>query len=196
MTTGLQPQPAARTMTEWCAIAELSDDGKQLLAPAHGPREYVALLVERELYPDAVKIIAHLLPRREGVWWAWVCARRVSGDDPPPAIRAVLDAVERWITHPTDENRRQAMQAAEVAQFSTAAGCAGLAAFFSGGSLAPPNSPPVPPDEFLTAKAITGAVVIAAVSTQPERAPEKFRAFIEQGLDVGARLQLWEARHA
>ncbi|SPE38312.1 Putative secreted protein (fragment) [Candidatus Sulfopaludibacter sp. SbA3] len=96
-----------------------------------------------------------------------------------------------WISQPTDEHRRAAHAAAEAAQFSTPAGCAGLAAFFSGGSLAPPDSPAVPPGEFLTAKAVSGAVIFAAVSNEPAKAPEKFKQFLAQGLDVTVRLKLW-----
>ena len=83
------------------------------------------------------------------------------------------------------------MRAADQAEFGTAAGCAGLAAFFSGASLAPADAPPVPPGEYLAAKAVAGAVILSAVSEDPEKAGERFRAFIEQGLDVVKRIKLW-----
>ena len=95
---------------------------------------------------------------------------------------------------PTTENRRAAMAAAQKAELDTAAGCAGLGAFFSGGSLAPPDAHPVPPGEFLTAKAVSGAVIFAAVAKQPEKAPEKFRSFVAQGVEVANRIKLWEPR--
>ena len=98
-----------------------------------------ALLMEKAMYPDAVRFIAHALPKREAVWWGWVCARRSAGENPPPKIKAALDATEKWIAQPNDDNRRLAMAAAEKAELGTAAGCAGLAAFFSGESLAPPR---------------------------------------------------------
>ena len=83
------------------------------------------------------------------------------------------------------------VRAAEAAELKTAAGCAGLAAFFSGGSMAPSNAAPVPPGEYLTAKAVSGAVICAAVAVEPEKAPEKFRTFLDQGLDVVNRIKLW-----
>ena len=86
------------------------------------------------------------------------------------------------------------MAAAEKADLGTAAGCAGLAAFFSGGSIAPPNAAAVPPGEFLTAKAVSGAVIFAAVAKEPEKAPEKFRNFVAQGIEVTNRVKLWEAK--
>lgn len=193
MATSAQAPVAARTMAEFIDLAGLGDEAKGALAPTHGPRQYVQALLDGKLYPDAVRFLAHALPKREGIWWAWVCARRASTEAPAPHDAAALDATERWITQPTDENRRAAMRAAEAVGLATPAGCTALAAFVSGGSLGPANTPPVPPGEFLTAKAITGAVVSAAVSGDAAKAPERFQAFIAQGLDVVNRLQLWGA---
>ena len=177
-----------------CEVAELGEDAMALMRPDMKPPEFVNLLTEKKLYADAVRFLAHALPKREGVWWGWMSARRAAGENPPPKIKASLEATEKWIAQPSEENRRAAHEAAEVAKFGTAAGCAGLGAFFSGGSLAPPDCPPVPPGDFLTAKAVTGAVNFAAMSGEPRQAPEKFKSFIAQGLDVARRIRLWEGK--
>jgi len=174
-----------------CSVAELGEEATALLRADIQPQDYIALLMEKGLFPDAVRFLAHALPKREAVWWGWVCAKRASGENPPPPVKTALQATEKWIAQPNDENGRIAYTAAEAAQFSTPAGCAGLAAFFSGGSLAPPDLPPVPPGEFLFAKPVSGAVIFAAVSAEPAKAPEKFRQFIAQGVDVTIRLKLW-----
>lgn len=191
MTTSAQPPVAARTMSDFVDLAGLGDEAKGALAPTHGPKQYVQTLFDQKLYPDAVRFLAHALPKREGIWWAWVCARRAAAEAPAPNDAAALDATERWITQPTDDNRRAAMRAAEAVGLATPAGCTALAAFLSGGSLGPANTPPVPPGELLTAKAITGAVVASAVSGDAAKAPERFQSFIAQGLDVVNRLKLW-----
>jgi len=175
-------------------VAELGEEAMALLRPDLHPLDFVALLMEKALFADAVRFIAHALPKREAVWWGWVCARRAAGENPPPKIRAALDATERWVAQPNEDNRRSAMAAAQKAELGTAAGCAGLAAFFSGGSLAPPDAPAVPPGEFLAAKAVSGAVIFAAVAKEPERAPEKFRSFVAQGVEVTNRVKLWEPK--
>jgi hypothetical protein len=193
MTTSAQPPVAARTMAEFVDLAELGDDAKAALQPSHGPKQYMQALVEQALHADAVRFLAHALPKREGIWWAWVCARRASGDAPPPAAKEALDATERWISQPTDANRRAAMRAAEAAGVATPAGCTALAVFLSGGSLGPENTPPVQPGELLTAKAITGAVISSAITGDPSKSPERFQSFIGQGLDVVNRLNLWGA---
>jgi hypothetical protein len=175
-------------------VAELGEEAMALLRPEMHPLDFVALLMEKTLYPDAVRFIAHALPKREAVWWGWVCARRASGDNPQPKIKAALEATEKWIAQPSEDNRRSAMAAAQKAELGTAAGCAGLAAFFSGGSLAPPDAPVVPPGEFLSAKAVSGAVIFAAVAKEPERAPEKFKSFVAQGVEVTKRVKIWEPK--
>ena len=175
-------------------VAELGDEAMALVRPELHPLDLVSVLMEKSLFPDAVRFIAHALPKREAVWWGWVCARRSAGENPPPKIKAALDATERWIAQPNEDNRRLAKAAAEKAELDTAAGCAGLAAFFSGGSLAPPEAPPVPPGEFLTAKAVAGAVIFAAVAKEPALAPEKFRSFVAQGVEVTNRVKIWEPR--
>jgi hypothetical protein len=189
----VQP-PRARGSVELCAVAEVEPEARALLgADDPAPRAFVGVLTEKGLYADAVRILAHALPCREAVWWAWVCARKASGVEPAPPLKAALDATERWIIQPTDENRRMAHRTGEAAEFSTAAGCAALAAFMSGGSLAPPEAPIVPPGEFMAAKAVSGSVMLAAVATEPERADEKFRDFITLGLEVAERTKLWTA---
>jgi hypothetical protein len=182
---------SGKTLSEVCEASGLSEEAQALLAEDMAGKAYVDLLVEHEHYPDAVRFLAHALPRREAVWWAWVSARRSAGDDPAAEIREVFEATEAWIKEPTDQNRRLAMEKAEAADFATAAGCAGLAAFLSGDSLAPPDMDPVPPGEYMAANAIAGAIVLAAVSSEPESANEKFQGFVEQGLAVADKIELW-----
>lgn len=182
---------SGKTLTEIVEASELSDEAQALLADGQAPKEYVEALIEHEHYADAVRFLAFSLPRREAVWWAWVSARRTAGEDPAPQIRAVLEATEAWIKEPTDQHRRVAMEKAEFADFSTAAGCAGLAAFLCGDSLAPPEMDPVPPGEYMAANAIAGSIVLAAVSEEPAAANEKFRGFVEQGMVVAEKIQLW-----
>jgi hypothetical protein len=181
---------AAQTTEQLGSVCGLGDEARLLLRPGLPPREFVSLLMEHGHFADAARFVAHALPKREAVWWAWVCARRMPGPPPSPAAKASLDAAEKWIAQPTEENRRAAMAAAEAAGFDTAAGCASLAAFLSGPSLAPPEAPAVPPGPYESAKVVAGAITLAAVK-EPEKAAENFRAFLQQGLDVTARIKLW-----
>lgn len=187
-------QPPRRTVRDLVVAAELGDEVLQLLSSddvRSGPRELISVLTKRGMFPEAVRFLAFALPKRECVWWAWVCARKASGTEPVPAVRSALEATERWIVKPTDEHRRAAMKAAEAADLGTPAGCAALSVFFTGGSMGPPDVPVVPPGEFSTAKAVTGTIILSAVSVEPERATDKFREFLKLGLEVAERISLW-----
>ena len=176
------------------AVAELTEEATGLLRPEIAPQDYVSLLMSKKLYADAVRFVAHALPKREAVWWGWVCAKRAAGADPPPKIKASLEATEKWIAQPDDESGRTAMAAAKEAKTTTAAGCAGMAAFFSGSSLGPSHVPPIPPGEFLTAKAVSGAVIY---SGSGQRSGERARPVSElcvAGREVAVKIKLWEKR--
>jgi hypothetical protein len=186
--------PPAFALAEICELADLEPEARELLREEHGPREFLDALLENERYPDAVRFLAHLLPRRQAIFWAWSIARRAAEGEPPPPVKLALEATGRWITEPTEEHRLPMLDIAEAAEIGTPAGCAALAVFFSGGTIAPPAAPPVEPHPTAAAKAIAGSVIFSAVSTEPEKAPEKFRDYVEQGWNIGARLGLWPAR--
>src|SRR5436190_17204799 len=102
--------PAEPSITaQISSAAELGEAARALLKENQPPQEYLNLLVENAHFQDAVRFLAHALPKREAVWWAWVCARRAAGEEPPPKIKASLDATEKWIAQPTEDNRRAAM---------------------------------------------------------------------------------------
>lgn len=187
------PTPAGpvKTVADICKAAELEDEAMALWHDGLDPRDFIAALGEKELFVDAVRFLAHALPRRQAVWWAWVCARRAYGEDAPAGVKETLDLTGKWIAEPTDQYRRAAMQQGEAVGFGTPAGSAALAAFLSGDSLAPPDQQAVPPPKYAAAKAIGGAVILAAVAKEPERANEKFQTFIAQGLEVAEKTQLW-----
>lgn len=170
----------------------LGDDARELLGEGLTPRQYLDLLLEKQQFPDATRFLAHGLPKQEAVWWACLCARQTQGANPAPKATAALQAAEQWVKDPSEDNRRAALPAAEAADFGTPAGCAAIAAFWSGGSMGPPNVPTIPPGEYLTALAVAGVVMLAAVLTEPERAPDKFRRFLTLGIEVANGSERWK----
>lgn len=179
------------TVPELVQVAGFGAAALELAGPELAPRAYLARLTEAGHWPDAIRLLAHSLPRREGVWWAWVTARRVTPADAPPAVAAALEATERWISQPTDDHGYQAMQRAEAADFATPVGMAALAAFFSGTSVAPPGQPEVAPEPWMTAKMIAGAVLVASLAGAPETMNDRLRLAVTQGLDVVNKIHLW-----
>ena len=107
--------------------------------------QFLDALIGKQHFLDAVRFLAHALPKREAVWWACVCARQVADGKEPAPVKAALAAAEKWVADPSEDNRATAMPAARRPSWATPAGCAAMAAFWSGGSLAPPKAPVVPP---------------------------------------------------
>jgi len=177
-----------------CKLFKLSDPAGPLLTDGQTLATFVHLLMEKKLPQDAVQVLAHGLPKRPGVWWAcWGC-RQVFGEKPAAEVAAALEAAEKWAADPGEDNRRAAWAAAEAAGLGSPAGCAAAAAFWSGGSLAPPNLPAVPPPDHLTAHAAASAVLLAAVLTEPEKAAEKHRRFLALGVEVANGTNRWKER--
>jgi hypothetical protein len=180
-------------LTQAAALkAGLGGEAAALSRPGLTPRQYLDALASAGRWPEAVGFLAWALPRREAVWWACQCVRQALPPGEAGPARAALEAAERWAAAPTDENRRAAFAAAEAADFGTPAGCLGAAAFWSGGSMAPPKLPPVPPAEHLMPGAVVNAVQLAAVCRGPEKAAEKYRTFLALAADVAAGKNRWK----
>lgn len=192
MSNGTLALVSAKTAAEVCKHFHLGEEAQKLLKPEQGPQAFLDLLIEKQQFADAARFLAHAMPKREAIWWASQVARQVAGPSPSPAVATALRTVETWVASPTEENRRPAMAAAEAAELTTPAGCAAAAVFFSGGSLAPPEVKPMPPGEWLTAQAVTGAIMLAPVLREPEKAPEKYRKFLALGIEVARGTSKWK----
>jgi hypothetical protein len=181
------------TLTELTRAAGASEEARARVEPDHQPDAYISQLIEDGHVTDAVRVLSALLPAREAIWWAWMCARTTAGESAPPEAVAALSAVEKWLREPTDQNRRAAMEAGESADLATPAGCVALATFFSGGSIAPPGVDPVAPPPFVSGKTLATAILISAVVREPELGEKKLKGFLEQGIHVARRVGLWSA---
>lgn len=182
-------------VAETVRLAGLKIDEAELNEEGLTPRDFLGRLLDRAKFGDAAQYLAFALPKQEAVWWACRCARLAPGapgpDDKTPAGMAIL-AAENWLREGTEEARREAGAAGE-AVVGTPGGCAALAAFWSGGSLAPKGLPDVPPAEDLTARGVAGAVLLSGVIATPEHAAERYRSFIEIGLAVAEGSDRWTA---
>ncbi len=53
-----------------CAQFELDAAAGKLLEPQHSVRQFFTLLNKQQHHADAIRFLAHALPKREAVWWA------------------------------------------------------------------------------------------------------------------------------
>lgn len=177
-----------------CQDIELEPQAKMCLESNPTPVDFLNQLLAQRLYSDAVRFLARALPKRESTWWACLCARSFLTETSPQELIKALEAAEAWVYKPCEATRRQANAAAHAASFENPAAWAAMAAFWSDGSLAPEDVPVVPPAENLTAKAVAGAVMLAAIIKHPEKANDKYQFFIEQGIEIanGGNGRVWQ----
>jgi hypothetical protein len=182
----------ARTARELSPRAALSPEGLALLKDGQTPAQYLAALAEQGRLPDAVQFLAVALPKREAVGWAWQCAREGYGASPEPKLAAALEAARKWAADPSEDNRRKAKTAADAAGYGAPAGLTAAAAFWSGGSLGPPDQKPIPPDDKLTAKGVGGAVLLAGLLGGAAKAMDCYRKYLEFGLAIARGATPWK----
>ena len=170
--------------TEICARVQIEKPSRKLLRDDLSAFQFAHVLADAGFFSDAVRIVAHVLTPRNAVWWAIQCARQNPIPEPEPELEVALRAAEKWVTEMSEEARYAARPAAENAGFDTAAGCAAMAAFTSGPSLAPADQPPIPPDPTLPAQLVTGSIIVSSLLPNPTQAPARYRKFIDQGIQL------------
>ena len=172
--------------TELCADVDLEDEARALLREEHNARQFVDALVEAELYLEAIKVLARALPKLHAVEWACVCIRQQLSEQAAESEAACLAAAEQWVGNPGEDKRLAAMAAAAATEYDTASAWAAMAAGWTGGSMGPPDVPPIPPPAHLTALAVAGAIGLASARV-PEKIDERQLASLQEGFELGAR---------
>jgi hypothetical protein len=137
-------------------------------------------------FEDAVAFCAHLLPRREAVWWGCGSVRSFLRDI-PQSRSAALIAAETWVQHPTDQNRLQALKLGTGGDNSDCLTWLAFGAGWAGGMLSTVPNPPVPMPQYLTARAIRIAVLLAAQHIAASERPGRMSACIAEGIKLAER---------
>lgn len=129
------------------------------------PHAYFDALCAAGRTTEAVEFLAQALPRWEAVAWAARAVREMGGMDEEADARA-LKAALLWVQDPTEERRRAAQDAAEGAEPDSASRLAALAAFYSGGSIAPPDAEVLPAPRDAAGRFAAGAILTAAARSE------------------------------
>src|SRR5262249_50801446 len=149
----------------------------------HTPESFLAALRANQQETDALQYLAFALPKREAIWWGCLCVWHVSRPELPAPEAEAVQAVVRWVQEPTEPRRRAAEKASEPTGGTfTRAGCLALAVVLSGGSLAPPGVPAVPPPPHLSAYILAQMMALAAALKQPEFPEGLYPHFLDLGI--------------
>ena len=175
-------------MTSRIRFAEASDvydafPSLELYAPRPSglvaPLDHARALLASPRPSTALAYIAHLLPRREAVWWGCQCVSAVLGaSSKNEGMRLAL----LWVRDPDEMLRRDALSFAEAGDLKSPMTWLARAAGHSGGSVAAPDQPPAPPVPDACALAVNAAVVLAATTAQPAMILPWIRECAEAGV--------------
>jgi len=176
-------------LRQLCERAKAGEEAKALLTDECSTKPFLELLVEKELFKDALRLVAFLFPKREAIWWGCLCVRYIFAEQQDTPLPPAQVAAERWVYAPYEDNRWAAKQAADNENTKTASSFLALAVYFAGPSLAPPHVQAVPPADHLTSEMVASAVVMAGVAGERGKAKERYAVFMQKAFALIARMQ-------
>jgi hypothetical protein len=155
---------------------------KFTVAPADEPPiDFLRKLSGLENFEQAVAFCAHLLPRRDAVWWACGSVRAFLGDAVQDQSRA-LAVAEAWVYAPTDQNRRAALDIGTQSDSSDPLTWLALGAGWAGGLLSAHPQTPVQVPPYMTARAARIAILLGARHIRPPDQATRKQACITEGI--------------
>ncbi len=143
------------------------------------PLDYARALLASPSPTDAIVFIAHLLPRREAVWWAIQCVWGMLG---ARADDDSLRAAEAWARAPDEHNRRAALAACSAGDQRAPTTWLAFAVGWSGGSVTPPDKDPMPAPPSACALAVNAAVLLAATAGDPLAVVPRIKSCADAGI--------------
>lgn len=135
---------------------------------------------------EAVRVLAQSLPKREGVWWACMCAQATAPADLGPEHRLARETAELWVRQQKDEQRRAAYDHGAAVEFGSPEAWAALAAFWSAGSISLPDLPEVAPTPDASGTAVGAALAMAAARGDGTRREARLKRFLESGRNIAS----------
>lgn len=146
------------------------------------PIDFVRSLVTAGKLPEAVAFCAHLLPRREAVWWACVSARTLTEEIARTRPPGLLVA-EAWVFQPDTENRQRALDIGERSDENDPTTWLARAAAWSGGTQTiGGQATPIPP--YMTARASRIAILLSASRIRSHERTPRLRTCIAEAIKL------------
>lgn len=174
-----------------CRTFPFAERVRPLLRDDPTAERFFQQLMAKTEYEQATSFLAHALPRREAVWWACLCTELAHGSTLPPPEEQGLFAAVRWVLEPIEVNRRAAETTGTALGIISLCGNLALAAFWSGGSLNPPDLPIRPPSPTKTPDAVARAVFRTVDVAYPRCRTIALRQFLAIGDGIARGKHRW-----
>jgi len=181
-----EAQLRLETTEQLFLIIKPEDDVANIPTPGMKSTEFINILIEKKLFVEAIRYLAIALPRREAIWWSCATNRGLSLEKKNELNeQKAWDTIEEWVYNPTDENRLKTYGIAETLNFETPGAYGAMGVFWSGGSLAPPETGQiVPPNPGLTGTAVGASILMTCARGDPQKTSDRQKTALEIGLDV------------
>ena len=151
--------------------------------PDASVEEVLAELDAKNKLPEVLLMLANVLPPREAVWWACICARDMypeDGEEQPET----LTTAEAWVFKPGEETRIAARQALDASIPADKTKLCAQAACFADGTLGPGELEDyeTPPGGF---GASVFGMIMRAMYSDKEKAVEREVQYVDRAVDIG-----------
>lgn len=147
------------------------------------PLAHARRLIASPRPAGAVAFLAHVLPRREAIWWGRQCVAAILG---PAAQDEAMALATQWARDPGEPLRREALALWQSGEQRLPTDWLARAVGYSGGSLLAPDQPPSPPAPDDCALSVNAAVILAATSAAPALILPWVRSCAVAGMDLAA----------
>ena len=151
--------------------------------PDASVEEVLTELDTKDKLPEVLMMLANVLPPREAVWWACVCARDMypEGEEEQPAT---LTTAEAWVFKPGEETRTAARKALDDSIPGDKTKLCAQAACFADGTLGPGELEDydTPPSGF---GASVFGMVMRAMYSDKEKAVVREVEYVDRAVDIG-----------
>jgi hypothetical protein len=170
-----------------CDIIEadkLGSGSQRYLDSEISPEALIIRLSESSLWSDAISVIASALPRREAVWWACVCSRKMPAMAGDESDKKALDAAEKWVFKPSDKSRSESFRLVQESTSASAGTLAALAVACSDSKLGIGGDQEIMMDSSFFPQIIAASVLTAAGDEAGEPVEDQFSLFIKIGENI------------
>ena len=140
--------------------ADLTPQGRELLARIGHPATLIDTLIAQQNHRDALHALSLILPHRQVVWWGCLAARLLPDLEQREPDLAAIVLAERWVQSHSGSDAELAGELADAADPDRAATWIAMATHWAGPSIAPRGQQPVPPAPHLPGVAIRHALFL------------------------------------